>query len=354
MQTDASLIDQVTHSLQALPDVQVRATRHAQQGAAWDACLDIAVQGRPATLLLICKAHGYPRDIRAALWQWEARLPAACESEPPSFPMFVAPSLSSGSRALLQEKGIAYAEDGGSLYLRLPWALLLVDRPAPSSAPRIAKTLYQGRRAQVLHILLSAPTHAWHIQELAAQAQVAPSTVHEVFSALEAHEWVEREGKGPHAVRRLCAPGRLLDAWAEAHTLQRYAIHSFYTWTQSPAQRCAKVVSSLEQLAVPYALTLSSGAELVAPFVTGSDTLSLLLPFQTPLASLMAQTGLQTAEEGANVRFLLCKDAAPLLLRRQLETLWVASDIQLYLDLWAWPARGKEQAKHLRQERLGF
>jgi hypothetical protein len=32
----------------------------------------------------------------------------------------------------------------------------------------------------------------------------------------------------------------------------------------------------------------------------------------------------------------------------------LASDIQLYLDLINMPGRGREQAEHLRMERIGF
>jgi len=46
--------------------------------------------------------------------------------------------------------------------------------------------------------------------------------------------------------------------------------------------------------------------------------------------------------------------SAPLLFRQRVHDAWVASDVQLYRDLWAWPRRGREQAAHLRAERLTF
>jgi hypothetical protein len=39
---------------------------------------------------------------------------------------------------------------------------------------------------------------------------------------------------------------------------------------------------------------------------------------------------------------------------REIEGLWVVSDIQLYLDLYRHPVRGREQAEHLYARRMGM
>lgn len=38
--------------------------------------------------------------------------------------------------------------------------------------------------------------------------------------------------------------------------------------------------------------------------------------------------------------------------KRQVSGLWVASDVQLYLDLYDYPIRGRERAEHLYNRRL--
>jgi len=38
--------------------------------------------------------------------------------------------------------------------------------------------------------------------------------------------------------------------------------------------------------------------------------------------------------------------------KRRLGGLWVASDVQLYLDLYDYPVRGREQAEHLYNRHL--
>ena len=110
----------------------------------------------------------------------------------------------------------------------------------------------------------------------------------------------------------------------------------------------------MEEHGVDYALTLSSGAEMVAPFATGVDRLHLIVPATAKLDDAVTAAGLKPVEDGANITLMVTRQHAPLLLRHRIEEIWVASDIQLYLDLQNWPARGKEQAEYLRKERLRF
>lgn len=206
----------------------------------------------------------------------------------------------------------------------------------------------------MVHALLHEPDRVWHVGDLAAAAEVSPYTAHQALTALERELWVEKEGSGPRAVRHLREPGPLLDAWAEAHRLEDYAFRRFHAWTQSPVALRQQVADALDAADVEYALTLTAGAELVAPFATASGRLTVLIPARADLASVIAAVELRPAEEGDNVAFLGARDRAPLLFRRRVGDTWVASDLQLYRDLLAWPRRGREQARHLRAERLPF
>jgi hypothetical protein len=189
---------------------------------------------------------------------------------------------------------------------------------------------------------------------LAAEARVSPYTAHRVLVALEQELWVERSGRGPQSVRRLREPGALLDAWAEAHTLKHYQRRSYFGWAQSNAALLAKLADLLAQQRFAYALTLESGASLLAPFSTSVERISILVPGHADLERFAACAGLDPAEEGANVAFLLTNEEGPFLYRRQIEQCRVASPVQLYLDLWHWPRRGREQAAHLRRELLAY
>lgn len=348
------LLSTITDSLTALPQVQLRRvdrdSKALEPGA--DAEIHLEVQGRPMCLRIDERKSVYPRDIRAAAWRLSSA-PALLRPVP-CVTMLIAPSIPQSSRAFLREQNIAYGDGSGSLYLPLSHALFYVDRPVPRQAAREAHNLYQGSTTRVLHLLLSQPQRAWHGSELAKAAGVSPSTVHQVFQVLERHLWMERQGKGPERVRTLTEPGLLLNAWREEHSLRQYEARSFYGWAKSYDLLRQAVTEALERDERDYALTASSGAERVAPFVTGVERLSVLVPRGPSLESVLQEAALEPVEEGSNVTFLLTKDEGPLLLRQRRENVWVANDVQLYLDLWASPARGREQAEHLRRERLAF
>lgn len=348
------VINVLSEALGALPEVsvgRVEADPHAMDsGANWEITLE--VQGHPVCLLIAQKKSAYPRDVREAAWRL-ASLPLR-NGGVTYVPMVVSPALPQNSRDLLREQKLAYADSSGSLYLPLPWALFYVDRPVPRLPRRQAQNIYKGRTNQVLHVLLSEPGRPWHVSELAERAGVSPSTVHQVFTVLENNLWVEGQGRGPERVRFLREPGAVLDAWKEEHALGSYERRSFYGWAQSLASLRETAVAALDTAAAPYALTLASGAEFVAPYATTIERLSILLPQTAPVSEVAKAANLQAVEDGANVTFFLAKHPGPLLLRRRVENLWIASDIQLYLDLWASPARGREQAEHLRRERIGF
>ena len=56
----------------------------------------------------------------------------------------------------------------------------------------------------------------------------------------------------------------------------------------------------------------------------------------------------------ANLAVIETKSAGELLFRQQVGGVWLASPIQIYLDLLRGEGRAKEMAEHLRREKIGF
>ncbi|MCE7875386.1 hypothetical protein DYH09_34165 [bacterium CPR1] len=314
------------------------------------------VRGKDRVILPVqIKSQGYPRDVAEAARRLVKYRDEHKTNRRPIVPLLIAPSLSPGSRKLLQELGVGYWDSGGSLYLQLPDAVYLLDRPVPPVERRRTRGLFRGSSAQVLHQLLLEPERAWHGNELAERSGVSTYTVHQVLGYLEEQLWVEREGKGPHTLRYLRNPGGLLDAWSEVHSLDDYVSHPLHVLAASPDERDRLVLEFLESHSMVYALTLEAGALRVAPYVTGFGVLSVLVSADVAWERSLKGTRLRPVSEGANVIFWAQRRGlAPLMGRREVDGVWVASDVQLYLDLWSWPRRGKEQAEHLRRERLGY
>lgn len=352
---EAELVEALKDALEDLPGLKLsrlRSPKQSKRDDGADAVFSVQVQGRTIRVLVQAKQSAFPRDIRHHARHLGQR--ATKRGAVETVPLIVAPSISPGSRDLLREHGIGYFDAGGSLYLPLSSGVYLIDRQPPSGGDRRLRNLYKGRSSQVLHVLLTKPDQKWHVNELAEEAKVSPYTVHQVFTALEKQLWIEKEGKGPESVRTLREPGALLDAWAENYSMERYEFRNYHRWAQSFDSLRQVVAEKIEEHGEDYALTLASGAQLVAPFATGVDRLHLIVPATARVDVVAKDAGLKAADDGANVIFMITREYSPLLLRRRLDGVWVASDVQLYLDLQNWPARGKEQAEHLRKERLNY
>ena len=65
-------------------------------------------------------------------------------------------------------------------------------------------------------------------------------------------------------------------------------------------------------------------------------------------------SALRFASEGANLAIIEVESPGELLFREKVGGLWLASPIQIYLDLLRGEGRSKEMAEHFRKERIGF
>lgn len=111
--------------------------------------------------------------------------------------LLVAESLSPGAKDLLKSERVGYYDSGGGLFLPVPGAYVYIDRPLPKSLEKSVRSLFSGRRAQVLHAFLIHHQDWFGVTEVAERAQVAPSSASDVLSALERFDWLESRGQGP-------------------------------------------------------------------------------------------------------------------------------------------------------------
>lgn len=97
-----------------------------------------------------------------------------------------------------------------------------------------------------------------------------------------------------------------------------------------------------------YALTRMCGAALVAPYVR-YQLVDLYLENSGDIAFWKEYLGLVDVEISGNVNIIIPQDAKILAQSRNIKGWALVNDIQLYLDLYKYPARGREQAEHLRE-----
>lgn len=352
-QYEQQLIDEFLKVLEELPEV--RAKLEVEQPLPADAKIDLKVAGKEVTLLVEAKRAGYPRDVLQAIWQLR-RAEEALPSHKDIILVMIAEYLSPGAKAQLQAEHIGYFESGGSLYLPAPGAYCYIERPSAKPFERSVRSLFSGRRAQAIHALLVHHERWLGVHELAEVAMVSPATVSEVFSELERQEWVRLEGKGPRKVRQLCEPTALLDAWAkQVRDSPSPSLERYYVPGVKADGLMQRLREKFDQSKIEYAVSYEYAAQRYAPFLSNISQVRLRVIKSSESQGVISELGARSVIEGSNLGIIETDaNGGGFLFRNKIDNIWMASPVQVYLDLLHSEGRSIEIAEHLRKERIGF
>lgn len=234
-----------------------------------------------------------------------------------------------------------------------PRAYILIEKPEPRRLVRHIRSVFTGRRAQVLRALLSNPREWVRVKDLAARAQVSAGTASETLSELERFDWVISRGAGPAKERLVMEPRQLLDAWArEVTAMKRPAGRRFYAPTANADELIERLAGACETQGVEYAITAEAAAQRYAPFLTSVSQVRCRVSNSPAVNAVLAALQAREVDEGFNL--VAIDSNGELLFRQQREGVWLAHPVQVYLDLLGREGRAKELADHLRRECTGF
>lgn len=293
------------------------------------------------TLLVLVKSSGQPRQARQAV----AQLLRYLNDLPEAYGIFVAPYVSERAAAVCKEADIGYLDLGGNC--RLVFDHVFIEKkgaPNQYSERREQRSLYTPKASRVLRVLLANPSRHWRMKNLAEEARVSLGHVANVKQLLLDREWLRDDQEGLY----LTEPAALLSQWAENYRPRRSLVHDFYSF-DTPGQIEPRIDEVCRRAGVRYTLTAFSGAERLAPFVRYQRATAYV---EENLEEIALELSLKPVSSGANVQLIepydegifygaLCKD-----------DLWVASPVQLYLDLSITKGRGDEAAAFLYRERI--
>ncbi len=357
---ERKLLDEFFEVLNRLPKVQVKLCsplQSASSGRKYDARAELWVGGKAANLLIDVKKALFPRDVRQALWKFQelarAGLPSLEGRQTVSF--LVAQSISPGARDLLREERVGYYDSGGSLFLPAQNIFVYVDKPPPKTLSKSIRSLFLGRRAQVLHALLMRHGKWFGVKEIAEQALVSPATASQVLTELERFDWVVSRGKGPTKERNLREPGALLDAWAkQLEAMRPLALRRYFV----PSVRAERLVKRLAEVCAAYkaeyAITHEAAGQRYAPLLSTVSQVRCRLMVGADADRVLRALDARIVDQGANLTVIEVQSSGELLFRDLVGGVRLASPVQVYLDLLRGEGRARELAEHLRNERIGF
>lgn len=210
-------------------------------------------------------------------------------------------------------------------------------------------TQFTDKVALLFLLLLSDPGRKWHVHDF-RQEGISTGWTSEILSALHDSRLVEREYRGRFSYTTLVSPQQLVRAWTERYSFSMNRKYSFRSAKKNLLAELKTVYG--DEKKAPYALTLHTGANLLAPYVKSQAVHAYLEPksFGRTLSVLKKTLNLKQVMDGGRIYFYepFLKNAA-FKNARMVRGFRVVSNLQLYLDLFHHGLRGYEHSNHLKQ-----
>ena len=167
-------------------------------------------------------------------------------------------------------------------------------------------------------------------------------------------EWVSARGQGPSKERRLSNASGLLNEWRTQVQVSRRPLsrHRYYVPGGDITAVTRSIAEHCERERITYALTQEAAAQRYGPFLSSYSRIAIRVPPARGVEDILASLDGRLVTEGANVDILETKTQGEFLFREKVDQLWLASPVQVYLDLLRGEGRSRDMAEHLRKEIL--
>lgn len=334
--------------LKRIPRIKLKSLKIGtmQKDQGFDVLVRVELDKKQHTLIAEAKSSGQPRYAREAILRLKS---VVAHFNPPAVPVFIAPFLTESTRDLCFQQGVSCLDFEGNARMAFDSVYLEIASPhRPSSPRREHRSLFKGRSAKVLRVLLSSPDRNWKLTELAHESNVSIGHVSNVQSSLLDREWAERNDSGLF----LTAPRALLDAWSAAYERPLAAELRLYTTLHgSMLEEALRDLFRSAKGTVHLAVASFSAAQWISPF--GRTATQYFYADEDRVELLEGYLRLASASKGDNVIVWIPKDRDVYFGSiDHAHGIRCTSALQTYLDLMQGGDRGREAADHLRRSTL--
>lgn len=309
-----------------------------------DLVADIQINGEETKLIVEVKSPGEPRQVRTAIQQ----LREYEEQLKPKNKIYVivgAPYITGDSAQICKENGVGYIDLAGNCLLK--FGKVFIERknyPNPFKEKRIVRSIFTPKASRILRVMLSNPRKSWQLQELANESKVSLGQAYKVKKRLFELEYASEEKKNILLKR----PEELLSKWSENYNFRKNKFYDYFCFGE-PRDIEQKIAEYCKKNNIPYALTLFSGAALVAPYARYTRAFIYIKQKSQELASSLE---LKPVDSGPNITIIEPSDDGIFYGIQEINGIRVASNVQLYLDLISYKGRGEESAKFLLEQKI--
>lgn len=335
---------------QLIPSLKVIKTLRMPKVGAIRADLEVEVMtppGRKQRLIIEIKSVPTPGLVREAL----RRLKSGLSNESRGYPVLASFFISKRIREICREEGVGYLDLAGNCYIRLKDLYLekVVDKNPFPKRGRPA-SLFTPVSSRILRVFLEEPNRKWTVRELSEVAKVSLGQTSNVCQRLSEEEYIVRGMRRIQIVQ----PAKLLDTWREQYKFSQNEQMGYYSFEREPDQLMARIAGVAQEKKWQYAITSFAAAARVAPFIRGIGTVAWYVDHMVNIELWVKALDLRPTEAGANAVLVIPFDPGVFYRAQVINGIALVGNIQLYLDLYGDPTRGREQAEFLRKEKIGF
>jgi len=344
--TERQLVAAALGIVKAIPHLEIKEVRYEPKVGAYrpDFVLLVSHARKKFQVIGEVKSTGEPSILRRS-GAWLKDLLTKTKHD---YAVIIAPFISREGAEICSELGVGFIDLSGNCLLNLEG--LYIERtgyPNKFKKPREIQSLFSPKSSRVIRWLLTDPMRVWTLKGLAIETGVSIGLIHRIATALENNLFAKKELRA----FKLEDSARLLEAWREEYH-RRAPRWARYVIRAGPIEGSANELKvSANLYGVRYALSGPSGAWFISSYLVPTvihcyvDVLK-----EEFLDELKADP---VSSEG-NLLIRVVEQENEFIGSRLVKGVYVVSDLQLYLDLWAMGGRGQEAAEELRRERLRF
>jgi hypothetical protein len=313
--------------------------------ASVDVALRLKVGEEKGMLLCEIVAQSFPKQIREKGLQ----LLEMTKQGKRGYPVIIAPYISELGKETCKKMGIGFLDLSGNAYLDFNSFYLEIEgKPNKFKTPDRLSGLFnpKGERVVRFYLLQEKGESAVNYRQIAKEASVSLGQVSKVNKKLdELGLWIEGS-KSEKALDK----AKFLDLWRDNYRFEKNRVLSLYSMKQIPEIE-KQITDFFSANGIRYALTLFSGSNRLAPFTRYNVATSY---FSGDIEKMKRDLELKEVPSGPNLQIIVPYDEGVYYKAREVDSVTIANPIQIYLDLYNYRGRGREQAEFLRERIIKF
>lgn len=208
------------------------------------------------------------------------------------------------------------------------------------------KNIFADKASLVLRKMLQNPERRWVVRDFTGPGGVSLGMSQEVLKVMEKKGYIERVKKGPNSYTILTNKEKLISDWLEEYSFDQNVIETYYSVDKNILNKFRKILRKNQ-----YALTLHTGANLMTSFVRTEEIFIYmnLKDWKKDILDIRQKLDLKELVRGGNVHLVHSFYKNSVFFNTQkIKGYTVVSNLQLYLDLYNFQPRGREQAEYLK------